>query len=367
MGDHERRVRRENQEKYLEYFFGRSSIRPQIERNDLDDDSYEQIETMVETEADSPTFDKIGLEDFLIRLFGEKYGAGVISSDNLRSADSLPPVTRVEVPIVEEVAQVDDEPPRPVVPLDDLLVTIFGPRYGTGQFSPVKLREISEFTLIQSQSHEPANDPPKADSPLPSSIDSNEFLAKLFGEKYGSGDLETANLRSIEDLQINAPDNTECSQLQDTRIDSPLPCAKDSSTLLEAIFGSLYGTGSLDRSQLRSADEIPKVSFNETKPREATPEPFVQKNIDPEGALEKLFGPRYGSGTQDYAFQDQIELAKFSTDLKLNVIKLLVTIRYPVNRNARHKLTTQCLRLAKNRISKFRSTRQSASGRHRSR
>lgn len=299
MGDQERRVRRENQEKYLEYFFGRSSIRPQIERNDLDDESYEQIETMVETEADSPAFDKIGLEDFLIRLFGEKYGAGVISSDNLRSADTLPPVTRVEVPIVEEVAQVVDEP-RPVVPLDDLLVTIFGPRYGTGLLSPVKLRDISEFNLTQCQEKELINEPTRIDSPLPTSFDSKDFLSQLFGGKYGSGDVETGNLRSIDDLQLHtaehAPDNTG-SPLHDTRTDFPLPCAKDSKTLLEAIFGSLYGTGTIDRSQLRSVDQIPHVSFNETKPREPTPEPFVQKNIDPEGALEKLFGPRYGSGT----------------------------------------------------------------------
>ena len=94
---------------------------------------------------DSPTIDKveIGLEDFLIRLFGDKYGAGVISSDNLRPAESLPPVIKREPKAHVIERQVSDEPEQPAIPLDDLLVTIFGPRYGMGQLSSVNLRDIS--------------------------------------------------------------------------------------------------------------------------------------------------------------------------------------------------------------------------------
>lgn len=59
---------RENQRVYLEYFFGRSSVRPEFEkRNDLDDNI--ETDVIVDDYPDSATFDRVevGLEDFLIR------------------------------------------------------------------------------------------------------------------------------------------------------------------------------------------------------------------------------------------------------------------------------------------------------------
>ena len=59
--------RRENQRAYLEYFFGRSSVPPQVEkRNDLDDT---ESDVIVDDYPDSANLDRVevGLEDFLIR------------------------------------------------------------------------------------------------------------------------------------------------------------------------------------------------------------------------------------------------------------------------------------------------------------
>ena len=239
------------------------------------------------------------------RLFGDKYGAGVISNEKIRPKDSLPPVIKheklekIEQVVVEEVEQ-------PVIPLEDLLVTIFGPRYGMGQLSPVNLREISEFDLVQSvvKEEKAPTPPPRSFSPLPTSVDTNEFLCRLFGENYGTRILDVTMLRSKDQLPVFSPSETK---REAPRTPTPMPTL-NSTELLQCIFGEGFGTGQIDTSKLRSIDDLPNLTQEPTQTtHQPSPPPSSAEQIDLEGTLEKLFGPRYGSGMLDTSLLRSIE------------------------------------------------------------
>ena len=259
----DREMNRENQLAYLEYFFGRSDQLPIFEgRNDLfvEQESLEHFDDNVGQVAD------VNLEDFLSRLFGDKYGAGVISSENLRSADSLPAVVKQEK-VIEKVDPEPEVTSNPVIPLDDLLMTIFGPRYGTGELSPVRLRPITDFeNLTQSTPEVKLQAHTRHESPIPPSADPGQCLLALFGEMYGSGNVDTSHLRSKDDLPevLTVPvPVVETQPSEETSTESPA-CVSLSERLIH-VFGDQYGTGQLDTSKLRSADELTLVTHEVQK------------------------------------------------------------------------------------------------------
>ena len=156
----------------------------------------------------------LNLDDFLQALFGSQYGSGEMSREKLRSADDLPKVEVRAKPTnqnPEPAKRVEPEIIRPAIPVEKLLSTIFGDRYGSGEVSRDNLRDMSDFEIVMANLAKETSAPaaakaakpePRAEEPLRESVEVGAFLGSLFGANYGTGEIDKSRLRSVDDLPV---------------------------------------------------------------------------------------------------------------------------------------------------------------------
>ena len=139
---------------FLDYYFGRTDIPPDLPeppRNPRQAAAPQQFTLDGEIYGKSTSqSEPLNLDDFLQALFGSQYGSGEMSRAKLRSADDLPKVDVRTKPTNQklEIKKVEPEVIRPAIPVEKLLSTIFGDRYGSGEVSRDNLRDMSDFEIV---------------------------------------------------------------------------------------------------------------------------------------------------------------------------------------------------------------------------
>ena len=155
--------------------------------------------------------------------------------------------------------------------MKDVLVGIFGSKYGTGDVATEQLRSKDDLPKIEPKIAQPKlESKPKPAAPVsapePVSVSASVFLAGLFGEKYGTGQVEKTKLRSKADLPEVSfsnlsvePKKTQPVQAAPAPVSASIKTESVSSEVLSKLFGPSFGTGEVSRAQHRSADYIPKL------------------------------------------------------------------------------------------------------------
>ena len=239
--------------------------------------------------------------EFLGMLFGAQYGTKAIDTSNLRSVDHLPAVVSEPVDVRPPTPELAESHP---VDVNSFLIGLFGQRYGSKTIDTEKLRSKDQLPTV-TQLDTSVNTSSDNKSPVVSvseplnAISENEICKKLFGQNFGTGVQDRSNLRSLPiDLLFSVQDETveAIKIVEETPVETRSFSPVDSNTLLTQIFGSLYGTGNIDKSKL---SEVRNVVTNtpEDKKSEVKEEVDVEYVGDVDNFLVQLFGSKYGSKT----------------------------------------------------------------------
>ena len=288
---------------FLDYYFGRTDIPPDLpepprnprqmqpQQFTLDGEIYGSKSSQPNVQSEP-----LNLDDFLQALFGSQYGTGEMSREKLRSADDLPKVEVRAKPTnqkPEPAKRVEPEIIRPAIPVEKLLSTIFGDRYGSGEVSHDNLRDMSDFEIVMAilakESAAPAaakagKPEPRVKEPLRESVEVGAFLGSLFAANYGTGKIDKSRLRSVDDLPVI--DLSQPSKPTTVKSEPPPPPQKESVEMgefLSGLFGTSYGSGSIDQSKLRSLEDLPTIetvmaAMNQAVQAAATVKP-IETNI----------------------------------------------------------------------------------------
>ena len=201
-----------------------------------------------------------------------------------------------------------------------LLSNLFGSKYGTCEIDRSTLRSIDDLPEIVAA---PTATAPSAPKPaavqsesvkIPESVEVGEFLKSLFGEKYGSGEIATEQLRSKDDLPViefvKAPAQAAPKAPVAPKEPEIIREKVEATVLLTGLFGSGFGSGSVDQSKLRSKDDLPSIEDVKAAMSAVSTPAAVSKTVaepvhDDKSPVEMteflsgLFGANYGSGDID--------------------------------------------------------------------
>ena len=191
---------------------------------------------------------------------------------------------------------------------------LFGPSFGTGEVSRAQHRSADYIPKLGEpikcvKEVLPTLDTKKVEIPVEiatGSVSQDDFCKTLFGSKFGTGSVSTANIRDASyvpkavALPVAAPKPAAKQEPVKSQAPSePVRVPVEADAFLRGLFGPNYGTGITDseprRSSFKRSSSVRKsVTFTDTplistQPTEPEPEVITAVEIEDEPAEEEFF------------------------------------------------------------------------------